>query len=277
MSHRLSEAGYTVRYESLQGRPPRSADELALLLEPALATSTPRGSSPGDKLLRELGRRSRAKALRHVYLLDEVGALERGDETLFPWLRELGQRHAALVLAGSHWDWVRIIRRANEVCPGSSFGNDFTPVVLEPIPQEEARRFLTEAVPGLVPDRVADWLLELCGEWPFYLQAMGHALYFAREAGNLKPFNDKAALAELYDQRLLVGRSAVFEDRLREFPESVRKLLFTHRERRPEFHALPPEERTLLVDTGLCTESGRWLTDRPFFDWLRRRAEALDP
>ncbi|EPX62050.1 hypothetical protein D187_009953 [Cystobacter fuscus DSM 2262] len=287
MSQRLSEAGYTVHYESLQGRPPRSADELALLLEPALATSTSRGSSPGAELLRKMGKRSQgkpgkstraqAKAPRHVYLLDEVGALDQGDQTLFPWLRELGQRHAALVLAGSHWDWVRVIRRATEVCPGSSFGNDFTPVILEPVSQEEARRFLTEAVPGLIPEHVADWILELCGEWPFYLQAMGHALYFAREAGNRKPFNDKAALAELYDQRLLVGRSAVFEDRLRELPESVRKILFTHRERRPEFHALPPEERTLLVDTGLCTEAGRWLADRPFFDWLRRRAEALDP
>ncbi|WP_170115600.1 pentapeptide repeat-containing protein [Melittangium boletus] len=287
MSQRLSEAGYTVHYESLQGRPPRSADELALLLEPELATSTPRGSSPSAELLRKLGKRSQSKpgkrthaqanAPHHVYLLDEVGALERGDETLYPWLRELGQRHASLVLAGSHWDWVRVIRRSTEVCPGSSFGNDFTSVMLDPVSQEEARRFLTEAVPGLIQEHVADWILELCGEWPFYLQAMGHALYFAREAGNRKPFNDKAALAELYDQRLLVERSAVFADRLRELPESVRNLLFIHRERRPEFHALPPEERTLLVDTGLCTEAGRWLADRPFFDWLRRRAEALDP
>ncbi|HYO52377.1 MAG TPA: hypothetical protein VEU50_06300, partial [Archangium sp.] len=277
---------YTVQYESLQGRPPRSADDLALLLEPELADSTPRGSSPGAELLRKLGNRSRTrtrkgassqpKAPGHVYLLDEVAALEKGDETLFPWLRELGQRHASLVLAGSHWDWVRVIRRATQVCPGSSFGNDFTSVVLDQIPEEEARRFLTQTVPGLIKEHVADWVLELCGAWPFYLQVMGHALYFADAAGNRKPFNDKAALAELYDQRLLVERSAVFEDRLRELPEPVRKLLFTHRGQRPEFHALPPDERTLLVDAGLCTEAGRWLPDRPFFEWLRRRADALD-
>jgi hypothetical protein len=57
----------------------------------------------------------------------------------------------------------------------------------------------------------------------------------------------------------------------------VRKIRFTHREQRPRFDALPPEERTLLVDTGLCTEAGTWLADRPFFDWLRRRAAVLDP
>jgi hypothetical protein len=287
LSQRLSNAGDSVLSRSLQGRPPRSADELALLLEPGLETAPQRGASPSAALLEKLGQhsqlkpgkspRAQANTPRHVYLLDEVGALAQGDETLFPWLRELGQRHASLVLAGSHWDWVRVIRRANEVCPGSSFGNDFTPVVLEPIPQDEARRFLTEAVPGLISERVADWILELCGEWPFYLQAMGHALYFAREAGNRKPFTEKAALAELYDQRLLVGRTAVFEDRLRELPEPVRRLLFTHREQRPAFRNLPPEERTLLVDTGLCTDAGRWLADRPFFDWLRRRADALDP
>jgi hypothetical protein len=286
MQERLS-SQYTVRYESLQGRPPRSADDLALLLEPELAHSTPRGSSPGAELLRQLGRRSQnrtGKGARtqpntpgRVYLLDEVAALDRGDETLFPWLRELGQRHASLMLAGSHWDWVRVIHRATQVCPGSSFGNDFTSVVLDQIPQEEAHRFLTETVPGLIKERVADWVLELCGAWPFYLQVMGHALYFADAAGNRKPFNDKAALAELYDQRLLVERSAVFEDRLRELPEPVRKLLFTHRELRPEYHSLPPEERMLLVDAGLCTEAGRWLPDRPFFDWLRRRADALVP
>jgi WD40 repeat protein len=286
VSKRLPEEGYTVLFKSLQGCPPRSADEMALLLEPGLETSTSSGSSPSTELLRKLGEhaqepgkspQAQVKAPRRVYLLDEVGALARSDETLFPWLRELGQLHASLVLAGSHWDWVRVIRRANEVCPGSSFGNDFTPVELEPIPREEARRFLTEAVPGLISEHMADWILELCGEWPFYLQAMGHALYFAREAGNHKPFTDKAALAELYDQRLLVGRGAVFEDRLRELPEAVSKILFTHREQRPKFHDLPPEERTLLVDAGLCTEAGRWLADRPFFDWLRRRAEALAP
>ncbi|MBN1209280.1 MAG: hypothetical protein JXB05_30770, partial [Myxococcaceae bacterium] len=287
LERRLSEAGYTVRYESLQGRPPRSADELALLLEPELSQSPPARSSPAKALLRKLskppqaargkGARATKKAPGRVYLLDEVGALERSDETLFPYLRELGQRHASIVLAGSSWDWVRVIRRATEVCPGSSFGNDFTSVVLGPIPPEEARRFLIETVPGLIPEHLANWVLELCGEWPFYLQAMGHALYFAREAGSRKPFNEKTALAELYDQRLLVERTAVFEDRLRELPEAVKSILFKHRERRPAFHSLPPEDRELLVDVGLCTEAGTWLADKPFFDWIRRRAAVLDP
>lgn len=283
LPRRLS-GSYTVHSTSLQGRPPRSADDLALLLDPELEQSTPRGSSPGAALLRKLGRRSQPQTSKgakpepkaHVYLLDEVGALEKGDETLFPWLRELGQRHASVVLAGSPWDWVKVIRRANEVSPGSSFGNDFTPVVLDPIPVDEARRFLTETVPGLISKDLADWVLELCGAWPFYLQVMGHALYFANTAGNRKPFNDKAALGELYDQRLLIERSPVFKDRLRELPEAVKEILFTHREQRPELRSLVPEERTLLVDAGLCTEAGRWLPDKPFFEWIRRHADALD-
>ena len=282
LKRHLAGAGYTLRSLSLQGHPPHSADELARLLEPEFTRDLPPGSSPAEALLSKLGEDTQAHALSpkkapgRVYLLDEVGALSEGDETLFPWLREVGQRHASLVLAGSHWDWRQIIYRATEVCPGSSFGNDFTPVVLDSIPEEEARRFLTDTAPGLMPTHVADWVLELCGAWPFYLQVMGHALYFAREAGQRKPFNDRASLAELYDQRLLVARSAVFEDRLRELPEPVRQLLLTHREKRPAFHSLPPEDRTLLVDTGLCTEAGTWLEDRPFFDWLRRRAAVLE-
>ncbi len=278
LKRQLPEAGYTVRATSLQGRPPHSADELAQLLEPDFSRDLPSGASPAEALLSRLSEEApssssaRKRPPGRVYLLDEVGALAQGDGTLFPWLRELGQRHASLVLAGSPWDWRRVIYRATEVCPGSSFGNDVTPVVLSPIAEEDARRFLTDTAPGLIPGHVADWVLELCGPWPFYLQAMGHALYFAREAGQRKPFNEKAALAELYDQRLLVERSAVFEDRLREFPESVKQLLFAHRQKRPAFHTLPPEERELLVDAGLCTQAGTWLEDRPFFDWLRLRA-----
>jgi hypothetical protein len=171
---------------------------------------------------------------------------------------------------------VQVIRRAREVSPGSSFGNDFTPVVLGPIPVDEARRLLTQTVPGLIPDHVADWILELCGAWPFYLQVMGHALYFEAAAENRKPFNDKAALAELYDQHLMIERASVFENRLEELPEAVKQILFTHREQRPEFRSLPPEQRKLLMATGLCNAAGRWLPDRPFFDWLRRQADALD-
>ncbi|WP_224361002.1 pentapeptide repeat-containing protein [Hyalangium versicolor] len=275
---------YTVRYESLQGRPPRTADDLARLLEPELTNATPSNYSPSAELLRKLNKRAQdgggPKAQPHtperVYLLDEAGALVQGDETLFPWLRELGQRGAALVFAGSKWDWKKVILRATEVCPGSSFGNDFTPVILDAIPPEEAQRFLTQTVPGLIPEHVAAWVLELCGAWPFYLQVMGHALFFADADGNRKPFNDKTALAELYDQRLLVERSAVFEDRLRELPEPVQKLLFTHRAQRPEFRSLAPEERQLLIATGLCTDAGRWLSDRPFFEWIRRRADVLE-
>ncbi|MBN1205686.1 MAG: hypothetical protein JXB05_12275 [Myxococcaceae bacterium] len=49
-----------------------------------------------------------------------------------------------------------------------------------------------------------------------------------------------------------------------------------HRERRPAFFSLPPEDRELLVDVGLCTEAGTWLADRRFFDWIRRRAAVLE-
>jgi hypothetical protein len=211
-----------------------------------------------------------------VYLLDEIAWLHQADETLFPWLRALGQRYASLVLAGSRWDWVRVVRRAAAVCPGSSFGNDVTEVVLGPISEEDARRFLTQTAPGVIPDTVAGWVVELCGAWPFYLQVMGHALYVAAEAGSRKPFNDKASLAELYDQRLLVERTAVFEGRFQELPGPVQALLRAHRDARPSFFDLPPDDRTLLIDSGLCTASGIWLADRPFFDWIRLRAAALE-
>jgi WD40 repeat protein/predicted amidohydrolase len=271
-------ADHTVRDDSLQGKPLRSADDLARLLEPELAAACPSKSSPSAWVLQELGKQSRSKKKkppRRVYLLDEVACLQQGDETLFPWLRALGQKHGSVVLAGSNWDWVRVVRHAAQVCPGSSFGNDVTPVVLGPISEADARRFLTETSSGLISETVAGWVVELCGAWPFYLQVMGHALYLASEAGNRKPFNDKRALAELYDQRLLFERKAVFEDRLKELPDRVRELLFAHPDERSEFFTLTPKDRLLLVDTGLCDTAGIWLSDRPFFDWIRQQARVL--
>ena len=194
--------GYTARYETLQGKALVSADDLALLLEPEMARDTSQGASPGERVRQRLSEEGSAPrgatgvpgAPRRVYLLDEVASLVEGDKTLFPWLRALGQRHASVVLAGTEWDWERVTRRAAEVCLGASFGNDYTPVGVGPIAEEAARQYLTEVVPGLISERLAEWVVELCGAWPFYVQVMGHALYSSAEAGNRKPFNDRGAL-----------------------------------------------------------------------------------
>jgi hypothetical protein len=36
---------------------------------------------------------------------------------------------------------------------------------------------------------------------------------------------------------------------------------------------LAPEDRKILRATGLCDAYGRWVEDKPFYDWLRRFAD----
>src|SRR5207249_1407338 len=112
-----------VRRVSLEGDPVRTVDELAVRLE-----LMPRGEAdPGCALLQRLREEGDP-----VLLLDEVAYLHQAEAAVFAWLRLVGQEAASLVLAGSHWDRFRVVNRAAEVMPGSSFGNDVKAVDLSP-------------------------------------------------------------------------------------------------------------------------------------------------
>jgi len=246
---------------------PRTADELARVLEPALGEAA--AVSVSERFVTHVG------VTAPIYLIDEVAHLSDAERDLFPWLRAVGQRLGSIVLAGSLWDWNRAVRRATEVSPGSSFGNDVSPVVLGAIPEDEALRFFAELAPAEVPPDVARWIMETCGPWPFYLQVMGHALFEAWHLERRAYLGSRSAFLDVYEQRLLVDRgTAVFESRVRELPASVRALLAAHPEARPIFRDLPLELRNLVVDCGLCSITGAWLDDRPFFDWIRRNPTA---
>ncbi|WP_437329392.1 eIF2A-related protein [Sorangium sp. So ce381] len=272
LAARLSPAR-AVHHRSLEGRasPLRTADDLALFLDPSLqADTTPaltlrnRLSSAGDAVL----------------LLDEVANLHQADATLFAWLRAVGQEQTSVVLVGSHWDWVTVVEHAFAAAPGSSFGNDVTPVNLGPLPEEDAIRFLVDTTPPDVPmeaERTARWIVELCGPWPFYLQVMGYALVQAVRAGHRRALVERAGVRELYEQRLLLDRDAAFfRARWTELPERARAVLGALRgapdAALPEVRRLPSEDVAVLCDAGLCDALGAWLADPPFFDWIRRIA-----
>jgi WD40 repeat protein len=250
-------------------------DDLARVIDPALKNDP----TPADAL------RARLRAWRRgSILLDEVANLKGADPSVFAWLRAVGQEEASVVFAGSFWDWVLVVERAS-AAPGSSFGNDVTPVNLGPIPKTDAVRFLVENAPPDVPieeDRTARWILELCGTWPFYLQVMGHAVVQAVRAGSRAALVERPGVSELYEQKLLVDRDAVFRGRWAELPERARRILRplpvsgqlpVQAARLPHYNDLPRDDRKILRDTGLCSPLGVWLDDPPFFDWIRRSAD----
>jgi hypothetical protein len=259
----------SVYYVSLEGKTLVTADDLAQALAPELVGDGKRTPSQRFRSLWEKGNRP-------IFLLDEIAHLHKADGTLFPWLRALGQEFAGLILAGSPLDFITVVRRAAEIAPGSSFGNDITPVVLGPIGEEEAERFLVETSGQQIPLSTARRVIEMCGAWPFYLQVMGHALSERVRIGDRRPLHDPHELRNIYEQRLLVERNAAFESRWAELPTEVRSFLLKHYMERPEFLRLPQAERVRLLDAGLCTATGIWLADPPFFDWIRHHRSLLD-
>jgi uncharacterized protein YjbI with pentapeptide repeats/predicted amidohydrolase len=266
-----------VHYVTLEGTSVRSAHDLARLL--SLAVPSPNRTRGIVKKRGQSGlafRRLFAGDPPPVFLIDEVAHLYRADETLFPWLRSLGQEFAGLVLAGSPLDWVNVVRRAATVAPGSSFGNDLSPVVLGPIGDAAAVRFLVDTSGNAIPPEVAHNVVELTGPWPFYLQVMGHALLEADRSDRRRPFLERSALRELYEKRLLFERTAVFEGRWRELPARTRAVLRAHADARPRLSDLDPADRTRVIDAGLCDAVGAWLPDRPFFDWILANLAILD-
>ncbi|WP_437680875.1 pentapeptide repeat-containing protein [Sorangium sp. So ce131] len=263
-----------VHHKTLEGRaePIRTADDLAVLLDPSLAAD----AAPALTLRERL-----ARARNAVLLLDEVANLHEADATLFAWLRAVGQEQTSVVLVGSHWDWVSVVELAFATAPGSSFGNDVTPVNLGPLSEADAVRFLVDTAPADVPveaERTARWIVELCGPWPFYLQVMGYALVQAVRAGQRRALVERAGVRELYEQRLLLDRDAAFfRARWAELPERARVVLGGLRgapeAALPEVRRLPSEDVAVLCDAGLCDALGTWLADPPFFDWIRRVAK----
>ncbi|WP_437535823.1 pentapeptide repeat-containing protein [Sorangium sp. So ce726] len=272
LAARLSPAR-AVHHRSLEGRasPLRTADDLAAFLDPSLQSDATPALTLRDRL---------SSAGNAVLLLDEVANLHQADATVFAWLRAVGQEQTSVVLVGSHWDWVTVVEHAFAAAPGSSFGNDVTPVNLGPLPEADAIRFLVDTAPpdvAVEAERTARWIVELCGPWPFYLQVMGYALVQAVRAGQRRALVERAGVRELYEQRLLLDRdTAFFRPRWAELPERARAVLGALRgapdAALPEVRRLPSEDVAVLCDAGLCDAFGEWLADPPFFDWIRRIA-----
>jgi len=182
---------------------------------------------------------------------------------------------------------MRVVERAASA-PGSSFGNDVTPVTLGPIPEADALQFLTRNAPPDAPieeERTARWIVDQCGPWPFYLQVMGHAVVQSVRAGSRLALVERRGVSDLYEQRLLVDRAPVFRGRWLELPERARRVLRVrtaasaeadsdiNTAELPAYKDLPRDDRKALRDAGLCNPLGQWLDDRPFFDWIRRSAD----
>jgi hypothetical protein len=285
----LLQPRYVVRMISLEGTAVRTLDDFVRLLEPDLAdpaladpklarpapgprpkkSRAPRRLSPSAQLL------ERTKTARYAFLIDEAANLHLADFALLAWLRALGQ-HAGLVITASEWDWTLVLNRAAAM-PGSSFGNDLTPVRVGPLAFDEAVRFLVGSAPPDAPiaEDVARFIVNACGGWPFYLQVMGHAVVQQTRAGHKKPPLTEDDVRALIDLRLFEDRRVVFESRFYELPERVRAILREHRSEpeRPAFRALSPEDRKLLMSCGVCNAAGVWLHDPPFFEWLRLYGE----
>jgi hypothetical protein len=252
-----------IRHVSLEGTAVGTADDLARLLEPKLQNH----ARPAQTLRQRFRRKPPP-----VLLLDEVVHLRQADPELFAWLRAIGQGEAGILFAGAPWDWAQVIERANQA-PGSSFGNDVTPVELGPLGEADARRFLAEGGPRDVPieaERTGAWIVKRCGGWPFYLQVLGHAVVQAVQAGTRRALVDEQGVADLYEKRLLQDRDNVFRSRWHsELPPAVRAVLLQMKDGRlPLYRELSRGERQAVREGGLCTSAGDWLDDRPFYDWI---------
>ena len=256
--------GYKVRHITLEGTKLRTDDDLAQALEPELEDD----ARPAKTLRKRLRREPQP-----ILLIDEIVHLREADPQAFAWLRAIGQGEVGVLLAGSAWDWTRVVDRANEA-PGSSFGNDVTPIDLGPIGEHDARAFL---VSGGVGDQAATWIVERCGGWPFYLQVLGHAVVQAVHSGQRQARVDKAAVDDLYVKRLLVERDNVFRSRwLGELPPEVRAVLIKMKDGQPPlYRELSRAERQAVRDVGFCETTGEWLDDRPFYDWISRNLDDL--
>ncbi|MFJ6088226.1 FtsK/SpoIIIE domain-containing protein [Streptomyces sp. NPDC092369] len=246
-----------------------SQDDLAVRLMPELARS-PR---PADELMDRAAASTGSSRL--VLLLDEVGRLTGYHPAAVSWLRDLGQAGAWLVYCGTYKDWNDALRHARKV-PGSSYGNDVSHFILGPLTERDAREFLTGTAEneGLeIPSGTADRILRNVGPWPFYLQVVGDALVRSARAGSTLAVHDAAELESLIERELLVNKADVFRSRWSEIGPAAREALLGARGGQPR--DLSRAQGTELRDVGLLLPQNRWLSDRPFFDWIRHAYEEL--
>jgi len=273
LERRLEATGWQVVHQSLEGAKVTTVDDVARHLDESLSSER----RPAHKV-----REKWEQQPRLALLLDEIAHLENSDHDVFAWLRSVGQgskgrRPIPIIYSGTAWDWAIIFRRACEV-PGSSFGNDVTPVTLGPIDRQAALDFLIQTAASYDIDlaQTAPWIWSRVGGWPFYLQVMGNAVVQAVKAGNQRALVDRMGVQDLYEKRLLAERDSVFRGRWRELPPQCRELLlFDPSQIPPPLTRLSPSHHELLNDVGLTDPLAGWIEDNPFFDWVRRHQELL--
>ncbi|MEV1019513.1 FtsK/SpoIIIE domain-containing protein [Streptomyces sp. NPDC050264] len=244
-------------------------DALAHLLDRRLS-----GPGAAQRLINKVGKRSGSD--RMAFLLDEIGRLVNYDPGVVSWLRDLGQAGAWFVYTGTEKDWHRVVRWAL-TAPGSSFGNDVNARVLGPLDDQSALKFLTGTAENLgvniAPDRTGRAVLDLVGTWPFYLQVVGDAVVRAAQANEVRPLSDDGALAELVEQRLIVEWDHHFRARWEEIGRAGRAALLADPGHVPVDAARA--QRNDLREVGLLRHHNRWLSDRPFFDWIGHSESSL--
>lgn len=245
-------------------------DELARILDRRMR----RSRFPAEKLADE-ARARQGTPQRLNYLLDEVGRLTAYGPAAVSWLRDLGQSGAWIMYTGTEKDWSVVVRRALRA-PGSSFGNDVDPQVLEPLDVRDAVTFLTGTAANLrvnLSETVATEIIALIGSWPFYLQVAGDAVVRAVQTDDLRPLRDTGALRHLIESQLLDKWTRHFQGRWAEIDAAGRAALLADPGHPPE--ALTPAQRDDLRAVGLLRPGNRWLDDQPFFDWIARNASVL--
>lgn len=257
---------------TLPAEPLRSLHELAVVLDPTLASA----SAPWDELDARL-----RQGPAPVVLIDEIARLQGAAPGVLTQLRALGQPsaggpRASLVYAGTHMDWFNVVEYARRAAPGSSFGNDVQTTDLGPLLEIDARRFLRQTAPDDVQldGPAINWILELCGTWPFYAQVMGYELVERARSGDRSAFVDRQGMRTLYKRRLLRGWFAVFQDRWTELPPDmqafIQQLVVTgpwDPRNPPPLASFNYHKGARLHDAGLAVDD-HWIADPPFLDWL---------
>jgi len=248
-----------------------SADALAVILDPALATV----ASPNNALLDRAEKGADASDPL-VFLLDEVGRLQHYHPAAISWLRDLGQAGAWIVYTGTEKDWNTVVGRAL-TAPGSSFGNDIDIWELGPWSEPTALTFLEGTADylgvNLEPNEIGRAVVARVGTWPFYLQVVGDALVRAVRDGDRGPLMDRRLLDALVQDRLIDKWSRHFRSRWIEIDPIGRAALLDHGTGDPAL--LSPAQRDDLREVGILRPGDEWLQDSPFYAWMERNAAAL--
>lgn len=263
LAQQLRAEGRAVTLTSLEGVALASRDDLAARLDPTL-----RGRADAFDAFEARFTEER----HHVFLVDELARLTALSPLDLGWFRNMSQNTGRFVLAGTHWDWRRVFERSAAGRDGSPL-NNFRHVALGPLAASDAVAFLTTRAPAdaPVPEAAAQWAVEACDGWPYYLQRIGWELAQRSRAGNREAHIDREAMLRMVKERLPVAAEDAFESRWDELPAVVREFLVSGR----EVSSLARDAREVLRRTGLYAEGAGCLQDRPFFDWIKRNADRL--